>query len=95
MWLKNDVLADVDRVCRIHYVNVLDCKQWNEHRRENEIRLMTGWCWIARNGSAYRHGFKTYSICARDAYYALVQKTEAPIAGRPRLRVVTSERKTA
>jgi hypothetical protein len=95
MWLPDDVIAAVDRYVRIHYVNVHDCKQWNEHRRDGELRLLTGWTWTAKNGASYRQGFKTRTVCYRDAWYAMVRKSEAPPIARPRLRVVTVERRSA
>jgi hypothetical protein len=95
MWLRDDVIADVDRVARIFYINVHDCKAWNATRRDDELRMLTGWVWIARQGGAYHQGFKTETVCYRDCWYALVQQTAAPIAGRPRLRVVASDKKAA
>jgi hypothetical protein len=88
MWLPNDIIAEVDRAARIHYVDRGLCQRWNEHRRAGELRLLTGWCWTARNGGAYRQGFKTRTVAYRDAYYALIRHTEAPMLTRPRLRVV-------
>jgi hypothetical protein len=88
MWLPSNIVAEVDRVARIHYVAVDDCRRWNEHRREGELRLLTGWCWTAKNGQSFRQGFKTATICYRDAWYSLIQHSEAPPIARPRLRVV-------
>lgn len=95
MWLPDNIVADVERVARIFYVNKQDTKAWNEHRRDGELRLLTGWCWTSRNGGHYRQGFKTRTVCYRDAWYVLVQGTEAPPVSRPRLRVVTSEQRRA
>lgn len=86
MWLPNNIIAEVERVARIHYVDVAQTKQWNEHRRDGELRLLTGWSWTARNGSDHRQGFKTRTVAMRDAWYVLVQHRAAP-AIRP-LRVV-------
>jgi hypothetical protein len=94
MWLPNNITAEVERVARVHYVDRAMCVRWNEHRREGELRLLTGWCWTARNGHDYRQGFKTLTVAYRDAYYALVRKESAPPIARPRLRVV-SERAVA
>jgi len=88
MWLPNDIIAEVERVARIHYVDKAATRLWNEHRREGELRLLTGWCWTARNGSDHRQGFKTRTVAYRDAWYALVQHRAAPAVTRPRLRVV-------
>ena len=51
MWLPNNIIADVERVARIYYVAVNDTKLWNEHRREGELRLLTGSCATRRAGS--------------------------------------------
>lgn len=87
MWLPNSIIAEVDRVAVIRYVNVAETKLWNEHRREGELRLLTGWTWIARNGRSYRQGFKTQTVAMRDAYYALIRNEAAPKL--PRLAVVS------
>ena len=56
MWLPNDIIADVDRVARIYYVAVADTKLWNEHRREGELRLLTGWAWSTSTLRCARRG---------------------------------------
>jgi hypothetical protein len=88
MWLPNDIIAEVEAVVRIHYIDATACKVWNEHRREGELRLLTGWCWTARNGRDHRQGFKTRTVAMRDAWYALVQHRATPAVTRARLRVV-------
>ena len=91
-----EVTAAVAHLARIHYVSVEDCRVWNANRRDGELRLLTGWCWSERRGEQrYRQGFKSMTVCTRDAYYHLVLGTEVPSLARPRLRVVPSERKTA
>lgn len=95
MWLPANIIADVDRVARIYYVAVADTKAWNEHRRDGELRLLTGWCWSARGGGAFRQGFKTPTVAYRDAWYALVEKREAPAIARDRLRVVSGKGRAA
>jgi hypothetical protein len=95
MWLPNDLIAEIDKVARFHYVSKLDCKVWNEHRREGELRLLTGWCWQAKHGGKFQLGLKTRTACYRDAYYALVARTDTPSLSRPRLRVVASEKRSA
>lgn len=82
MWLPNDVVAEVDRVAIIRYVGVAETKRWNEHRREGELRLLTGWTWIARNGRSHRQGFKTQTVAMRDAYYALIREQATPKLAR-------------
>jgi hypothetical protein len=83
MWLPNDVIAAVDDLARIYYVNVDDCKSWNANRREGELRLLTGWVWQAKrslDGSIYQQGLKTKTQCYRDAYYRLVLKRSSPLS---------------
>ena len=95
MWLPTDIIAEVDKLVRIYYIDMHTTKQWNEHRHKDELRLLTGWCWASRNGRQHRQGFKTPTVAYRDAYYTLVAHETAPIpqANRPRLRVI--ERKSA
>lgn len=88
MWLPKDVIEQVESRARFHYVGVADTHRWNEHRREGELRLLTGWAWTAKDGSAHRQGFKTMTVAYRDAYYSLIKHVEAPSLSRPRLRVV-------
>lgn len=87
MWLPSSVIADVDRLARVHYVDQALCAVWNARREADELRLLTGWCWTTKDGRAFRQGFKTATVCYRDAWYELVQKTEAPRL-RTRLRAV-------
>ncbi len=90
MWLPNDVTKAVTRIARIHYVNMEDARLWNANRRDGELRLLTGWCWTAKDGSGrHQQGFKSMTVCTRDAYYVLVQGTPVPSLYRHRLRVVT------
>lgn len=90
MWIPNNVIAEVDRVARIHYVDVEATKLWNANRRDGELRLLTGWCWTARNGKSFRQGLKTKTVCYRDCWYSLVSNSEMPAVVRHRLRVVRS-----
>jgi hypothetical protein len=90
MWLSAKVIADVGRVARVRYIGVIETQAWNEHRKDGELRLLTGWEWIARDGSRFQGGFKTQTVAYRDAWYALVAQAEQPRVTR--LRVVTSRR---
>ena len=94
MWLPATIIAEVDRVARIYYVAVADTKLWNEHRRDSELRLLTGWCWSARDGRVFRQGFKTQTVAYRDAWYALVEERAAPAISRAP-RVVASKGRVA
>ena len=88
MWLPNTIVEDVKKVARIHYVNVAMCQSWNEHRREGELRLLTGWCWTAKDGRSFQQGLKTETFAYRDAYYALVLRAAPPAYSTRRLRLV-------
>jgi hypothetical protein len=91
MWLPSDVVRAVEEVARFHYVAVADTRRWNEHKREGELRLLTGWAWTAKNGTAQRQGFKTITVAYRDAWYSLVQHRDAPRLRRTVLKVVERE----
>jgi hypothetical protein len=78
MWLPNDVISQVDTLARVYYVNMSDCQSWNATRKEGELRLLTGWMWVAKSGGAHQQGLKTQTQCYRDAYYRLVLKSTSP-----------------
>lgn len=85
------IVEQVEAVARLRYIARDDVKLWNENRRDGELRLLSGWMWTAKDGSAHQQGLKTYSAAVRDAYYVLVQHTAVPtITTRraPRLRAV-------
>jgi hypothetical protein len=88
MWIKASTIAEVEAVARISYIDQSIAARWNEHRREGELRMMTGWVWAARDGSDERAGFKSVTACTIDAWYRLVARAAPPRASRPRLRVV-------
>ena len=88
---SNDIIARVESVCRIRYMGRGDVTLWNQNRRGEELRLLTGWMWTAKDGSAYQQGIKSYAACVRDAYYALVIHKAAPgdvAVRRAKLKVV-------
>lgn len=93
MRMPNNILAAVDRIARITYVNRANTKLWNAHRSADELRLLTGWAWSARNGSAHRQGYKTMSAAYRDAYYELIKHTAAPTFLK--VKIVRGGRKAA
>ena len=78
MWLPKEIVAAVDEVATVYYVNVDMTKRWNESRRENELRLLTGYGWQSKQNNTFRQGFKTITVAYRDAWYSLVQQTTAP-----------------
>ena len=87
MFFTSDIIAAVDDVASIRYLNGRYCKLWNKHRRDGELRMLTGWVWTAKDGSVSRGGFKTISVAYRDCYYVLVQHASVPglTSRRPRL----------
>ncbi len=89
-YFTKPIIDDVSRLARVYYVDHNQCIQWNTHRRHGELRLLTGWCWIAKATDRYQMGFKTRSAAIRDAHYKLVQRVEVPgISRRPnKLRLV-------
>jgi hypothetical protein len=97
MWLPATVIAEVDEAARIIYIDVAATDRWNRHRHKDELRLLTGWAWIARVGGDYRQGFKTKTVAYRDAYYSLCRRQVAPGGNGTRsrrLRVVSTNKDT-
>lgn len=89
MWIAKEVITRVDEVATVHYVDLQACKDWNQHRRSHELRLLTGWTWTAKVGSSYQQGLKTKTQCYRDAYYRLILRTNAPALQRRVIRRVS------
>jgi hypothetical protein len=85
MRFKDAVYAEVDDVATIDYVDMLQCQRWNEHRKADELRMLTGWRWTAKDGSNSRQGYKTMTVAYRECHYVLVQGMEAPSIRRLRL----------
>jgi len=86
-------ISRLEEKARIFYLDQTRTRGWNEtRRRDNELRLVTGWTWqerLPRDSKAAprsRTGFKTYSAAARDAFYILIENREQP-ADVSRLRV--------
>lgn len=77
-YFAKPIITEVGRVARIYYVDRNQTAAWNTHRREGELRLLTGWCWIAKHGDAYQMGMKTRSAAIRHCWYVLVHKAEEP-----------------
>jgi hypothetical protein len=87
MWLPQNIVAEVDRVARIRYLDREACRAWNEHREPGELRLLSGWCWASKSGARHQFGLKTMTAAYRDAWYVVVAREAAPGVDR-RLRVV-------
>src|ERR1700752_2714785 len=96
MFFTQAITAEIERRARFCYFDVAQVRAWNLHRRGDELRLLTGWTWMARDGSAQRTGFKTISAAVRDAYYVLIQHREQPAdVTRPKLVRLNSPAKKA
>lgn len=79
MWITMDVIKQVDKVARIRYITRSECELWNANRRNGELRMLTGWEWIARDLSGqHGSGLKTMTTCYIAAYYAVVKGQDAP-----------------
>jgi hypothetical protein len=92
MWLPKIIIQEVDQVATIRYIDVTATERWNRYRHKDELRLLTGWAWIAKRGGEYRQGFKTQTVAYRDCYYALLRHQSAPGGtGRRRFRVVNPD----
>ena len=79
-YYSDATIQEIEEECRVFYLDRAVTRSWNENRRGNELRLVTGWTWVQRGGKAlYRTGFKTRSAALRDAYYILIQHREPPV----------------
>lgn len=97
MWLPQNIVEQVEKVARIRYITKAECELWNAHRHKNELRLLTGWEWIARDGSAHCQGFKTITVAYRAAFYALIRHEDAPslpLGRRSKTATTTDEKET-
>jgi hypothetical protein len=88
MRFKDAIYHGVDDVATIDYVDMAQCQRWNEHRKVDELRMLTGWRWTAKDGTLSRQGYKTMTVAYREAHYVLVLGGEAPSIRRGRLRLV-------
>ena len=85
MWIKSEIVEDVDRVARVWFISWDMAQGWNAKRREGELRMMTGWVWTSRDGKQERVAFRTMTAAYIDAHYTLVARAAAPRLARPRL----------
>jgi hypothetical protein len=95
MWIQRELADAVDQCAIVFYIDQSMTAGWNENRRANEPRLMTGWCWESRNGGGHRTGIKTITAAYIDAWYALVQHQKPPRLKRAQLRLVRSTHRAA
>lgn len=91
MWLPDQTIEEVEKVARFRYISKVECELWNAQRKKGELRLLTGWEWISRNGMLHQQGLKTRTAAYRDAYYVLIKREAAPglPLGRGTLRLVS------
>jgi hypothetical protein len=85
MWIKSEIVDDVDRVARVWFISREMAQGWNTKRREGELRMMTGWVWTSRDGKQERVAFRTMTAAYIDAHYTLVARAAAPRLARPRV----------
>ena len=85
MWIKSEIVEDVDRVARVWFISWDMAQGWNAKRREGELRMMTGWVWTSRDGKQERVAFRTMTAAYIDCHYTLVARAAAPRLARPRL----------
>lgn len=93
-YFTNAITEEIEAVARVFLLTGAMAKNWNDHRRDEELRQLSGWCWVEKKGHSrrYRVGFKTRSAASRDAYYVLIEGREAPAGleqkATPKLRIV-------
>lgn len=90
MWFPHPVCEQIEAVAKFRYIDRDLCARWNKHKAANELRLLTGYEWISKDGRQSRAGFKTLTVAYRDAYYALIRDTVAPT--RRQLRIVVNRK---
>lgn len=78
MWITESTIKEIEKVARFRYISRVECEHWNAHRKPEELRLLTGWEWISRDGSSHQQGLKTRTAAYRDAYYVLIKQSDAP-----------------
>jgi hypothetical protein len=79
MWIKKEIVAEVDKVARIYYIDFPFATAWNKNKRGTEQRLMTGWMYISkRDPSRFQRSLKSQTACYIAAYYDLVLRQEQP-----------------
>jgi hypothetical protein len=86
MWLPNAICEQIEDLATFRYIDATLCARFNKTKAANELRLLTGYEWTSKNGRHSRGGFKTLTVCYRDAYYSLIREMAAPSI-RPKLRV--------
>jgi hypothetical protein len=78
MWINNETVRQIEHVARFRYIGRDECALWNGHRRNGELRLLSGWEWLEKNGERHQQGLKTLTAAYRDAYYVLIHERGLP-----------------
>ncbi len=95
MWIKDSVIETVNESARVFYIDAERAWAWNEKRDADDLRLMCGWAWQAKDGSLWDTGIRSKTEAYIKAYEALTHTRRAsPLAKRARLTVV-HQRKAA
>jgi hypothetical protein len=77
MWLRNSLIADVQRRVRVFHLPKPIAQYWNERRDKGDPVVFTGWYWCI--GAEREAGpFKSMSAAYRDAWFRVVQEREPP-----------------
>lgn len=79
MWIPQSIVDEVDYVASVYYVDFEYAQRWNTYRKDNELRMLSGWAWVSKHGAQYRYGFKSKTVAYRDAWYTMVKKSRSPM----------------
>lgn len=77
-YYRDSIMQAVENKVVIRYVGKDDCSLWNNNRRGDELRLVTGWMWYSKDRKFYKQGLKTHAAAVRDAYYTVLEHRKAP-----------------
>src|SRR5262245_14512267 len=76
MWIRDEIIAQVDAKVRIGRVDRSITKYWNARRKHDDLVLLCGWFWVS--GEAEGGPFMTQTAAYRDAFYRVVLGVEPP-----------------
>lgn len=76
--LKDSVIASVLSLATVTYIDRSAAQWWNKQRGRGEMQTFTGWYWSC--GPREEGPFRSESAAIRDAYYALVLRSDPPNA---------------
>ena len=58
MWIPQSIVDEVDYVASVYYVDFAYAQRWNTYRKDNELRMLSGWAWVSKHGAQYHYGFQ-------------------------------------